>query len=407
MAKRKKSRNKANKNKKQKKERFWIESVEESPTQGECDMLVYISRTLLEDSHTYSEKHVMDQKACQSVIGPSAEASITRIPDGPAVIERSRLPKLGKGTPLDPNDPRICIRYKESRKEPWKPFHRFSRNFKHLPNGDCGDGVVNPTPNLVADHYWAQRKRFFSKFDSGIKIDKEGWFSVTPEAIAEHIANRLCSGCSEMVVLDAFVGVGANAIAFARRPEVKLVICVDNDEARLELAANNFKVYQIPEEKILLLNCDATEVLSRYQGGTLRVSSDLEEVEKGPNGESSGTDAPSDYRLGDLDDLPRQLDAIFLSPPWGGEAYGDTGPKGFKLSHISVNSSTNGKELLAKALQSIGEARRLAYFLPRNLDGDDAILGAFSCNVRCIELEQNILCGKLKTVTMYAHDPLL
>lgn len=39
----------------------------------------------------------------------------------------------------------------------------------------------------------------------------EGWFSVTPEKIAEHIADR----CRSDIIVDAFCGVGGNAIQFA------------------------------------------------------------------------------------------------------------------------------------------------------------------------------------------------
>jgi trimethylguanosine synthase len=46
-------------------------------------------------------------------------------------------------------------------------------------------------------------------------LDEEGWYSVTPEAIATQIAER----CRCDVVLDAFCGVGGNAIAFARTCE--------------------------------------------------------------------------------------------------------------------------------------------------------------------------------------------
>ena len=40
----------------------------------------------------------------------------------------------------------------------------------------------------------------------------EGWFSVTPEKIAEHIAER----CQCSVIVDAFCGVGGNCIQFAK-----------------------------------------------------------------------------------------------------------------------------------------------------------------------------------------------
>ena len=66
---------------------------------------------------------------------------------------------------------------------------RYRNPYPRLPNGDCGDGIVNPHPKSeVADKFWAQRKRLFAKYDSGIKLDRESWYSVTPEAIANHIA---------------------------------------------------------------------------------------------------------------------------------------------------------------------------------------------------------------------------
>jgi trimethylguanosine synthase len=45
-------------------------------------------------------------------------------------------------------------------------------------------------------------------------MDREGWFSVTPERVAQHIANRMVSR-KGIVILDAFTGVGGNAIQFA------------------------------------------------------------------------------------------------------------------------------------------------------------------------------------------------
>ncbi|XP_069710233.1 trimethylguanosine synthase isoform X2 [Phaenicophaeus curvirostris] len=63
--------------------------------------------------------------------------------------------------------------------------------------------------------YWAQRYRLFSRFDEGIKLDREGWFSVTPEKIAEHIAVRVSQSFNCDIIVDAFCGVGGNAIQFA------------------------------------------------------------------------------------------------------------------------------------------------------------------------------------------------
>lgn len=43
----------------------------------------------------------------------------------------------------------------------------------------------------------------------------EGWFSVTPEKIAEHIAGRVSQSFRCDIVVDAFCGVGGNTIQFA------------------------------------------------------------------------------------------------------------------------------------------------------------------------------------------------
>lgn len=61
--------------------------------------------------------------------------------------------------------------------------------------------------------YWCQRYLLFSRYDNGIKMDEEGWFSVTPESIARHHAFR----CGKGLIVDCFTGVGGNAIQFAQR----------------------------------------------------------------------------------------------------------------------------------------------------------------------------------------------
>ena len=61
---------------------------------------------------------------------------------------------------------------------------------------------------------FSQRFRLFSEYSTppGCLLDEEGWYSVTPELIANQIAER----CRCDTVLDAFCGVGGNAIAFAQ-----------------------------------------------------------------------------------------------------------------------------------------------------------------------------------------------
>jgi hypothetical protein len=65
--------------------------------------------------------------------------------------------------------------------------------------------------NIPSD--FSQRYRYFSLYSThpGCLLDEEGWFSVTPELVANQIADR----CRCDTVLDAFCGVGGSAIALA------------------------------------------------------------------------------------------------------------------------------------------------------------------------------------------------
>jgi trimethylguanosine synthase len=278
-----------------------------------------------------------------------------------------------------------------------------------LPNGDCGDGIVNPfDKNQVADKYWAQRHRFFSRFDDGIQLDSESWFSVTPEQIADHIAERLLQSKQDgtaattqseqqqgLVVLDAFCGCGGNAIAFAKRPEIALVVCVDVDEAKLIKTGNNANIYNIPPEKLLLVHANACLVLKLYQNGFLVTESDRASEVK----EASG------YKLGSESILPKQIHAVFLSPPWGGTDYGRIGPREFDLKCIHLTDEkgdeTNGEHLLIQATKAT-ENKRVFYFLPRNTNGLQVAKSAVKAGFEgTIELEQNLINGKFKTLTAY------
>lgn len=63
---------------------------------------------------------------------------------------------------------------------------------------------------------FAQRLLYFPLYDSlPLLLDDTGWFSITPQPIASHIAQR----CQCDVILDAFCGVGGNAIEFAKTCE--------------------------------------------------------------------------------------------------------------------------------------------------------------------------------------------
>ncbi|KAL3803549.1 hypothetical protein HJC23_014097 [Cyclotella cryptica] len=308
------------------------------------------------------------------------------------------------------------------------------QQYGHLPDGDNGDGILNPHPKeMVPDKFWAQRKRLFSRYDEGIQIEHgEMWYSVTPESIAKHVAKRMvqmvqqCRRLSDtsarghdgIVILDAFCGCGGNAIAFALANSVK-VIAVDNDLTRLEMAANNARIYGIDEKDILFVHADVVDVLSSYSKGCKRTDNTSRcENESSEERTSPGNHhRASGYKISGLDSLPEMIDAVFLSPPWGGMDY-DQKDDFDPVSSITVESKvkgqenestlvTNGGELFHMSAEAVfsnsNKEGVVAYFLPRNVNGIAVGQIAVTSGIEheCFELEQNVVNGKVKTVTAY------
>ncbi|EOA40216.1 hypothetical protein CARUB_v10008939mg [Capsella rubella] len=121
---------------------------------------------------------------------------------------------------------------------------RRSRAKKKLLNSYTGTGMngVLEEYSAILGKYWCQRYFLFSRFDEGIKMDEEGWFSVTPELIAKHHATR----CNGGIVIDCFTGVGGNAIQFASRSHY--VIAIDLDPKKLDLAQHNAAIYGVADK---------------------------------------------------------------------------------------------------------------------------------------------------------------
>ncbi|XP_060648283.1 LOW QUALITY PROTEIN: trimethylguanosine synthase-like [Drosophila nasuta] len=123
--------------------------------------------------------------------------------------------------------------------------------------------------------FWYKRYKLFSRYDQGIELDAVSWYSVTPEGVAEEIAQRLA--CD--IVVDAFCGCGGNAIQFAKT--CRRVIAIDIDANKLEMAKHNAAIYGVAD-KIEFIHADFLQFASST-------------------------------RL--------RADAVFLSPPWGGTNY--------------------------------------------------------------------------------------
>merc|ERR1712070_501129 len=130
----------------------------------------------------------------------------------------------------------------------------------------------------IDEKYWKRRYNYFSRFDEGVRMDTAAWFEVTPESVARHIADRMPYN----IVVDGTCGVGGNAIQFAMTSSH--VIAVDTDAGRLQDASHNAEIYGV-QDRIEFICDDFAHFAEVYQG--------------------------------------QRIDAVFLSPPWGGPAHLD------------------------------------------------------------------------------------
>jgi 16S rRNA G966 N2-methylase RsmD len=132
---------------------------------------------------------------------------------------------------------------------------------------------IKKKPDFVPLKYWNQRYSIFSRFDDGVLLDEESWYSVTHECIAKSIADRL----KEYLVMDGFAGAGGNIIQFAMNGKT---VAVEIDQSRIDMLKTNAEIYGVLEN------------IRFVKGDFLEVA----EAEK-------------------------PVDVVFMSPPWGGPDY--------------------------------------------------------------------------------------
>jgi trimethylguanosine synthase len=315
--------------------------------------------------------------------------------------EKYETKALKDNNECDFSDAFISIKRAKSALKATRVMGDSVENFEPLPNGDCGDGITNPYNNEeVPDKFWSQRRRLFTLYDQGIQLDKESWYSVTPEAIANHISAYLVGNRENAIIVDPFSGCGGNAIAFARMERVKLVVCVDKDLEKLKMAASNATIYNIPKEKMVFIHNNAGNVLSLYENRKL--------VNKPVDSKiTKNEDRNETFKIGGLELLPDSIDCIFLSPPWGGMDYAKVGKRNYTLQCIRVdgveeNTEMDGEDVLNGAAKALGQGGPIALFLPKNINGvalGRSVLRAGYSGP--LVLEKNVLNAKLKTVTAY------
>ena len=124
-------------------------------------------------------------------------------------------------------------------------------------------GIVKPPYNPRLERYWHQRRHLFSRYEEGIKIDDpEAWYSVTPEAVAKASAELIAQGAPAggALFVDAFVGVGGNAIQQALADPAGFVIAIDLDPSKVAMAKHNASIYGVAE-RIDFVVGDASQLL--------------------------------------------------------------------------------------------------------------------------------------------------
>jgi len=196
------------------------------------------------------------------------------------------------------------------------------------------------------------------------------------------VANQIAERCRCDTVLDAFCGVGGNAIAFAKTCE--RVIALDINPTRLALARHNAAIYGVAD-RIDFILADYFTFIRSYLA--LRSTS------------------------------VRKIDVVFLSPPWGGPSYlsglaTEATSPATELANEFTSMVTHPEYSLA-SIRPIHGAKlfelsrqitcNIAYFLPRNtsLEEVSELLDNRDSNKEIIEIEEEWMGTKLKALTCY------
>ncbi|XP_003739694.1 uncharacterized protein LOC100897763 [Galendromus occidentalis] len=228
-----------------------------------------------------------------------------------------------------------------------KKIKKESHNHKRLPLTTSADALEDAPKDARLAKYWAQRYRLFRKFDDGIRLNETAWFSVTPEKIAEHVAARMCpkSQRKSNFVIDAFCGVGGDAVQLGLRSQ--LVLAIDIDRETIEMAKHNAAIYGV-EKRLDFIQADMNTFVPRISP-----------------------------------------DAVLFTPPWGGPEYKDK--DAYDLSDMEVD--------LVKIFRRWQQVTpNIALIVPRNTKVEKL------CELGRVELEQNLLNKKIKTLTAYYGD---
>ncbi|KAJ4984888.1 RNA cap guanine-N2 methyltransferase [Stagonosporopsis vannaccii] len=205
--------------------------------------------------------------------------------------------------------------------------------------------------------YWFQRFKIWDKYDEGIWMTEDAWFGVTPEPIANKIAAHIAESApkEKTVIIDAFAGVGGNAIALARSGRWERVFAIEKDPKTLKCAKHNAEIYGVAN-KIFWLAGDCFEAINRFAG--------------------------------------QKNTIIFASPPWGGTSYGEDDV--FDLTKMEPYN-------LDKLYQSFTKySKEVVLYLPRNSDLNQ--IAKYVPEDQKLEVAHYAIMGASKALCTYFGD---
>ncbi|KAL5240926.1 hypothetical protein ACI65C_008336 [Semiaphis heraclei] len=206
--------------------------------------------------------------------------------------------------------------------------------------------VAKPDTSNDTFKYWKRRLSLFTKFEEGIMLDEESFYSVCPEILSVFIANQ-CNNVK--VAVDPFCGAGGNIIQLAKLCDK--VIAVDIDPKKIELAKHNASIYGV------------------YQ--------------------------KIEFIVGDFFKLENEIrgDVIVTSPPWGGPSYSRQsviGPSAIALDKILEV----GKKIAPKML----------LHLPKNLDKNECLQTGIETGVKICKIENVLIDRYLNSMLFYIRS---
>ncbi|KAF2470439.1 trimethylguanosine synthase [Lindgomyces ingoldianus] len=207
--------------------------------------------------------------------------------------------------------------------------------------------------------YWWQRQSIWDRYDQGIWMTEDAWFGVTPEPIANKIAAHVAESApkEKNILIDAFAGVGGNAIAFARQGRWDQVFAFEKDPDALKCARHNAEIYGV-DKKIVWVKGDC-----------------LSEISRRFNGQKDNI-------------------VLFASPPWGGVEYGDEDV--FDLSKMEPYSL----EFLYEKFNKYSSSTIL--YLPRNSDLNQ--IAKYAPESKKLEVAHYCIRGASKALCVYFGD---